>query len=287
MSFQMDRQKMYVMPIQFGPCLGPRQNSEGKRYLYEYPRTVVNHTLVYESVSEAIEPFLPPRVTLDSPYVIINHRMNRNLSWLAGHGYNLISVRVPATFHGEEEQAKGYFMLSIWENETDPIIFGREQLGYCKTFADISDVSEPDNEGCTRASADSWGFRFLELEFQWNQGTPAQKELHDLMYDPTRQGDMNYKYIPQTGDGFTGCDAAYMTLTPKVTSYPEDVQTFPSPEIVYGSGTLVWHRPRWEDMPTQFRIVQGLESLPVKRFLGAYRTTAQSLNDSFDQRIVR
>lgn len=170
MSFQMDRQKMYTMPIQFGPCLGPRQNSEG----------------------------------------------------------------------------------------------------------------------CTRASADSWGFRFLELEFQWDRGTPAQKELQALMYDPARQGDMNYKYIPQTGDGFTGCDVEYMTLTPKVTSYPEDVQTFPPPpEPVYGSGTIVWHRPCWEDMPTQFRIVQGLESLPIKRFLGAYRTTAQSLNDSFDQRILR
>lgn len=118
MSFQMDRQKMYTMPIQFGPCLGPRQNSEG----------------------------------------------------------------------------------------------------------------------CTRASADSWGFRFLELEFQWDRGTPAQKELQALMYDPARQGDMNYKYIPQTGDGFTGCDVEYMTLTPKVTSYPEDVQTFSPP------GARLWFR---------------------------------------------
>lgn len=286
MSFRMDRSKMHIMPVQFGPCLGPRQNREGCRYLYEYPRDVVNHTWVYESEASAIDPFLPERLTLDSPHVIINHRMNRNLSWLAGRGYNLISVRVPATFHGVQEDVKGFFMLAIWENEPDPIIFGREQLGYCKTFANISDLEET-KSGCVHAEASSWGFPFLELDAELAAKAPDQEELCRIMLDPGRTGDFNYKYIPKTGDGFLECDVEYMTLTPKVTTYPEGVPSFPPPELSYCDGQIAWHRPMWEDMPTQFRIVQCLESLPIYRVLGVIKSTSKSLNDSFDQRIIR
>lgn len=287
MSFQMDRSKMHIMPIYFGPCLGPRQNQNGERYLYDYPREVTNHTLVYESEASLLQSLLPPCVTLDSPHVIINHRMNRNLSWLAGHGYNLVSVRVPVTFHGREETVKAFFMLAIWENEADPIIFGREQLGYCKTYAEIEDMTA-DESGCrAHAEASSWGFRFLEMDFDLTAAAPCQDELHGILYDGQRAGDLNYKYIPKTGGGFLESDAEYMTLTPKVTEYPKDVPTFPAPETVYCAGSLKWHRPRWEDMPTQFRIVQGLDDLPVLKVLGAVKTTVQSLNDSFSQRIVK
>lgn len=284
--FIKDPTKMYVMPITFGPAFGPRQNMEGERYLKEYPRDVTNHTIVYESDGKEIEKYLPPNTTLDAPYVIINHRANRNLSWLAGRGYNLISVRVPATYHGKESDTKGYYMLAIWENVFDPILFGREQLGYCKLYAEIDDVEEY-KEGLWHSAAFDWGFNFIELEFNKKEDAPCHDELEELLYDPERKGDMNYRYVPRTGNGFTEVEAEYMTLTPKKASYPEGTRSFPAPEVRYCDGICAWHMPRWEQTPTQYRIFAALADLPIKRFLGASWNTAQSLSDTFNQEILR
>lgn len=59
---------------------------------------------------------------------------------LAGHGYNVTTFNVPVTYCGTNDEIKGQYQLAIWENHADPIICGREQLGYSKIYADITDI---------------------------------------------------------------------------------------------------------------------------------------------------
>ena len=60
---------------------------------------------------------------------------------LAGHGYNLTGVSVPTRFHGEKGVVEGNLLLVMWENHADPIITGREQLGYSKIFDEGKDFN--------------------------------------------------------------------------------------------------------------------------------------------------
>lgn len=283
-SFEFIDGRMYMMPVQFGPVCGPRANPDGNRFIYDQPQESTQHMLVYETDGAKIERFLPKGFELEAPYVIVTHKMHRNLAWLAGHGYNVCTFDVPVIYQGKTETIKGLFLLNIWENHADPIICGREQLGYSKIFSSISDLD--DYHGKSRSVLSSWDFQFLELNFDFSQSVEDTEELMHILNDPERKGKLHYKYFPRTGDGFISADVEYVTISPSPTIFPPDVERMPPAETACGTGSLTWNIPEWKDMPTQYHIVQALASLDVKRVIGAYRKHVFHLADVYDQRIV-
>ena len=284
MSYVRNDSLMYQMPVHFGPCVTPRQNKEGNRFIYDQATRLTKHTIVYESDPEALSAVLPQRFELAAPYVIINMNMLRDVAWLAGHGYNLTGVSVPTRFHGEKGVVEGNLLLVMWENHADPIITGREQLGYSKIFASIDDIHT--YGGVSKTELTSWGFRFLELEFDANRQPENLEELKRVLNNPGSQGIMHYKYIPRTGGGFTQADAEYVCLNPKAAKLPDDVKKYPADQLTYMGGQVRWHIPTWEDMPTQYHVAQALGSLPVKRIVGAVRSEGYTLGDLYGQTTV-
>ena len=142
------------------------------------------------------------------PYIIITHKMHRNLPWLAGHGYNVTTFNVPVTYCGTNDEIKGQYQLAIWENHADPIICGREQLGYSKIYADITDICE--EEDGTYAALSSWNFEFLKLHFKMDEKPDDLSEMQKVLFDMrSNEGDhAYYKYIPQISEaGFNKADA--------------------------------------------------------------------------------
>ena len=283
--FRFEEGRMYQMPVHFGPCCTPRQDPEGKRVCSYGPQESALHTLVCQTEGAAVERFLPEGFSLRRPYLFFTHKMHRNLPWLAGRGYNVVTCNVPVTYTGTRETVWGQYQLAIWESHADPILCGREQLGYSKLYAEIEDLHA--FQGVASAALSSWGFRFLELRFDRNRPPEDAPLLEALLSDPENEGLLHYKYIPRTGDGFSQADAAYVTLTPKVFSPPPGLPALPPPERTLCSGGLEWHTPEWRDMPTQYHIVQGLASLPVLRVIGAAAAQTKHYNDVYDQRIVR
>lgn len=276
---------MYQMPVHFGPCCGPRQGPDGRRFTADGPQESTQHILVYETAPAAVERYLPEGFALRRPYVTVTHKMHRNLPWLAGRGYNVVAFHVPVTYHGREETIRGQYQLAIWENHADPILCGREQLGYSKVFAEIEDMRA--FHGTMSASLFSWGFRFLELRFDTAAPPEDPEKLRSILLDPENEGLMHYKYIPRTGESFCSADTAYVTLTPKEFPPPPAAASLPSPERSWCAGSLTWRLPIWEDMPTQYHIVQGLAAMPIRQFLGASVVHMKHCNDVFHQRIVQ
>lgn len=83
MSYVRNDSLMYQMPVHFGPCVTPRQNKEGNRFIYDQATRLTKHTIVYESDPEALSAVLPQRFELAAPYVIINMNMLRDVAcWL-------------------------------------------------------------------------------------------------------------------------------------------------------------------------------------------------------------
>ncbi len=275
---------MYQMPVHFGPCCGPRSDPEGRR-LFEYgPQKSTQHILAYETDPKVLENYLPEGFAVRKPYVIVTHKMHRDLPWLAGRGYNVTTFQTPVTYTGREETVRGLYQLSIWENHADPIISGREQLGYSKIYAEIEDMQTL--KGVGRAGLSSWGFRFVELEFDLNASPEDGETLREVLFDPENEGLMHLKYIPRSGDGFSEAEVACVTLTPKKFEVPQGLPPLPPQERTWCAGKLTWHRPRWEDMPTQYHVVQGLAALPVVRYLGASVVKLEHYNDVYHQRTL-
>jgi hypothetical protein len=110
-----------------------------------------------------LEALLPPRCELfEDPIVTVSAQNLKNLWWLAGRGYNILSVTFRATYHGDEEQLTGNFMPVLWESLADPILTGRDELGFPKLWAEMQDI---DRNGTSASASAAWlGFKFAELD---------------------------------------------------------------------------------------------------------------------------
>ena len=61
----------------------------------------------------------------------------KEIEWLAGRGYNTMGVTFPVHYEGKKDRAAGPLLTVLWENLTDPILTGREQLGFSKIYCEL------------------------------------------------------------------------------------------------------------------------------------------------------
>ncbi len=272
---------MYMMPTHFGPMTGPRQGPGGKAGMFS-PDQRKTMTVSVRFLTDAgqIEPFLPPGFSLDGePVVEVFASYMTEIAWLAGRGYNVLGVRVPVVFEGKQDRVTGPFLTVLWENLTDPILTGREQLGFSKVYCELPEPVVFDGE--THCTASWLGFRFLDLKVRGLQEVdpPAAAPAPVPHGDGTLRGVLHYKYMPRTG-AWGEVDAAYAVLSP-------DKGPGAPPQAVYrGEGEVTFHQARWEDLPTQYMIVNALQALEIKEYRGATIEHRVGGGDLIDQRIV-
>ena len=257
---------MYRMPICFGPAPGPRNLPEDRRdERYRKDTTVL--ALSARTDPSLLSAMLPSGFTLHGePRIHLSFMMFRNLGWLAGRGYNIAIIGIPARWEGETEEI-GHFVPVVWESMADPIITGREELGWSKIYADVADL-QPENDGW-RTNAEWEGFRFLDAEASGL--SPAE---------PIPSASMMFaKYIPRTGQ-WGEADVSYATITAPDGPAPR----IESSEV--GTGSFAFHAARWEDMPTQYPIVNALAALPLDDFGPARLVRTSGGGDGSSQRIM-
>ena len=175
MSYELLDNRLYMMPTHFGPQPGIRQTPEGGRFLDRGHMTVTRHSVPFLTRADQLEALCPPGFSVNGdPVITIDFVVQANIPWLAGRGYNIVNVRFPATFSGARDQVDGQFMAVLWENMAEPILSGREQLGFSKIFADIEFPA--DNGGVVSAGASWDGFEFLRFQQQHlQQQRPAPR----------------------------------------------------------------------------------------------------------------
>lgn len=92
---------------------------------------------------------------------------------------------------------------------------------------------------------------------------------------------MHYKYMPRTGE-WGKADASYAVITPAGGSAQRTLELWRGK-----GGSVKFHRARWEDMPTQYMIVNAFAELDVVEFRGATLSKSVGGKDLSDQRIIR
>ena len=255
MAFNPERGKYYRMPVFFGPLPGPRQWPDGLEpdFSKNPKRKVLG--VRYRSSREAIDACLPEGFSVwGDPIVTVEITYMTELDWLAGRGYNMADVKVPVTFQSKDGPLNATFLFVRWEDLADPILSGREELGHNKLYCEIPPIASVNG---SHRSVMSW------LHYPFLRVTVSDlEEASPPAGNPANRGLLSYKYLPKTGP-WGEADAAYATLTPpawngKVTHYWR------------GKGNVEWERPKWEDLPTQYTVVNGFAAWPIEEFLGGY-----------------
>jgi hypothetical protein len=276
MSYQFFPDQSYRMPTHFGPSLGPRQGVEGRRYAnMDFPLCkIVSAT--FQADKEQLEKLLPPGFTLREPYTItFSLDYMTQIEWLAGRGYNTFGVSIPVTYNGQQERVEGRLLLVLWENKADPILTGREDLGFAKLYCEIPEPQYVGNDMICRASWD--GFEFFTMTL--SQLKPVS--LESLPATEPSAGMLHYKYIPKTGVPGEA-DAAYATLTPAGDGNGKVISTYSAE-----TAALHFNRATWEQLPTLVQIVNTLSELRIGECIRTAVLNTQGGRDLSDQRILR
>ncbi|HCI85778.1 MAG TPA: hypothetical protein DHV68_02920 [Dehalococcoidia bacterium] len=272
MSYTFKPDEMYRMPTHFGPATGPRRGPEGRKFeCIDNPKSV-SLSVAFLSNAAQLENLLPPGFSLHGdPIVTVTETNMTEIEWLAGRGYSVLGVTIPAKFKGEKDTAVGPFLTVLWENLADPIITGREELGFSKIYCEIPDIRVVDN---TAAAQASWlGFQFMDMEV--TNLVPTSEPAPAKQVD----GQLHYKYMPRTGEWGTA-DSQYAVITPA-----EGWNAVVNENLV-GDATINWNEARWEDLPTFYQAVNAFAELEIKEFVGGSLTRSTGGKDLSDQRIL-
>lgn len=277
MSYQFKPGELYRMPTHFGPATSPRRGPDGRRFACKETPKSTAIAVSFLSRAEQLSNLLPPGFSVGpEPVVTVTATYMKEIEWLAGRGYNMLGVAIQAVFHGKAGPVAGNFLTVLWENLTEPIITGREELGFSKIFANLPDPTRSETDAHCTANWD--GFKFLDLSVEQLQ--PASSAATPVSPGQFQSaGTLHYKYMPRTGEPGRA-DARYAVLTPL--AVPNRVIT----SLARGRGKVHFHRARWEDMPTQYMIVNALAELDVVEERGATVTQMMGGKDLSDQQIL-
>jgi hypothetical protein len=190
----------------------------------------------------------------------------------------MLGVRIPATFHGQKDKVNGSFLCVLWENLSDPILTGRDELGVPKIWCELPEPTE--ENGVTRLSASWLGFDFLELSVRDLVELSREQIVEKQKKAAGSAGDLHLKYIPKTG-AWGEADACYVTHIPAATPNKKILREWS------GNGALRIRHARWEDMPSQYNIVNALADLEIKEYREASITSTIGGKDLGDVRILR
>lgn len=268
-----DQGTMLRMPVHFGPATGPRRGPDDRRFDWAGVPTRLSLLTQFRTDTAALAKILPPGFSPDGePIVTVEVQYLSDLGWLAGRGYNTLGVRFPAVHRGARE-TQGMFLSVLWENLADPIITGREELGFSKVYCEIPPHRAIDGRRMVEAS---WlGHQFFRLELtEAGEVDPATLSRADL--GAWGAGTLHYKYIPATGE-WGKADAAYAVLSPSTGSTMKITQAWRA------GGEHAFVESRWEQLPTLYRIVNALAGLPVRERLGGLISRSHGGKDFADQ----
>lgn len=284
MSLKFKKESSYLMPVFFGPN-SMQQRPGGHMADPYFPGSHYapgdNHVInvTFETDREKLESMIPDCYTLNDPYIMVSVVEFTNLGWLAGHTYNLVNVTCPVHFDGERDHLDGDLVLVMYENQADPIVGGRETMGYSKIFCEIPPIAHyfTEKKDVYRATASEWDFTFMKMEIDIKAECPDKDAIVKMA--ARSEGKVHYKYIPDVLEkeeigkvpNFSKPAVACPTILPKWSKpkdYPFPIRT---PEVTFCNGTVKFEEPTWEEMPTWYNVAKGLSDLPVKRVLGAQK----------------
>ncbi|EPQ32129.1 uncharacterized protein PFL1_00326 [Pseudozyma flocculosa PF-1] len=274
-------------PIGFGPTPSPRQKPDGGRFDYNDAETLIADVICKVPIA-LVQDLLPPDFVALAQNgeaittVTIQVMRLSNLPWLAGRGYDTLGVyfnnvayrpAADASDPGAEISAQsGSFLAVLFENLCDPIVTGREELGFPKVFADLAGgfarSEETDEETTFNFTASTFAHDFLTLSIPGLTAVPPStpSPLFDAANETrhhSRDETLTHRFVPAVGAPKRGRepDADYAVFVGPAPVPPLLKQHWQSDQL---DGVDVRVRPAsFQQAPTLHHIIGGLDTLDL------------------------
>lgn len=259
------------MPVSFGPFPGPRQTFEG------LPREATQSTFVTAAIkfktSRTLLQSLFPSASFrfKSPGTVAHASFSQTtlhgMQWLGGGGYRHLGLYV----HGVEYVTKtgdvldGTFLPLLFENLTDPIVSGREELGMPKLYCAI-DVWRDRDDRSYRVQAGWQGAAFGSLVLDGLAEVAVGRDRGTIGGEDD-QGIFAYKYIPRVGERGRA-DVEHATFVP----HADEAKVVPSRVVRVleaSKASLSFDALGWDALPTLHHVVARLAEIPVYEIVSA------------------
>ena len=255
----------YRMPVVFGPAVGPRQHPEGRMWKPEETGTMNSDwmRIAYRTDPAKLERLLPPGFELrGEPILSVSCAWFRNLYWLAGRSYGILSLDFQVTYRGKDETIEGSFCPVIWEGKAEAIVTGREELGFSKILADFTEIDWNREAGTAECTAHWHDHTFFDIAL-----TELVEEANPTKVLPGSGGgpQLYYKYMPRTSpNGAEGADVQYVTTgAPKGSTAANIIMDDFEYRRWTGKGSCNWHKATFEQLPLTFNIVNTVAALDI------------------------
>ncbi len=210
----------------------------------------------YVTDKDKLAALLPkPMEPADIPIVNYNLQICRGCNFLAGRGYNLISVNFAAVFNGKKDHVPGAYAAVLWENDTYPILLGREHFGAPKIYGEIPDPSI--DAGIWKFSCSEYGNKMLDGEIR-NLKALSTADCKQMSKAGAEGTWICWRLLP--GLKWEGTEVSYATATKSEPQYQK---------AWVGEGKISLHRVTFEQAPISHHIIKKLKGLPVKEYLPA------------------
>lgn len=185
---RLDEDAVYSMPLIMGP-LFERVGRPGRVY-----GRVETLAATFRTDREAVRPLVPECFEIpDEPTLTVSFGDYDQVDFIAGGGYRVAYAGVSARFAGTET-VDGLHILVMWEDETVPIVMGRELIGIPKFHAAITPLRNV-AEDTLSASASVWGHEVMSIDVhQFKEQNlvvrrTAQKRVNETPW-------LGFKHIP-------------------------------------------------------------------------------------------
>lgn len=250
------------MPTAFGPAPGPRNVPDGVELPPGLER-ISTVTFTAPGQEAELQPLLPDRCVLRDASWSIEVTAMRNLHWFGGHGYNIITVGIPVHYVGGQEPIDGRFVPVMWESMADPILTGRDELGFPKLFADIDIHDLPVNGTESAVARGSWeGTTFFKA---------AVSELAPADPPESSPPVITRRYLPAVG-ALDAADVNYLTA-----SNPVSARSLSLVNSASGSGQFEFIPVTWRQVPFQYPVINALSALKVGGPVSVRATTIEGI----------
>lgn len=290
---------LWRMPTSFGPMPGPRQDFHGR------PRDLSKARFTTASIkvrtSRTVLQNLLPTEKLQfasadtAAFATFAVTQLDNLEWLGGRGYSHFGLYIHGIKYTKEngETVEGTYLPVLFENLADPILSGREELGFPKLFAEL-DVRTEGQEYVLEAGWMSSKFCRVTLS-GLEESSPVSATTTAAATTPAANGDAPaqtpalkdqglffQKHIPATGSLGSQergqADVEYTAFLPA----DEDVKTVEKKVVKTlkaKSASVKFDALDWKALPTLHHIISRLQEVPIFEVLEAKIVEGTGVSD--------
>ncbi|KAH9868343.1 hypothetical protein J1614_007415 [Plenodomus biglobosus] len=277
-EWQNNKNLLWRMPTAFGPMPGPRQDFNG-RVRNGANATFSTASIKFKSSRTLLQNLFPTeKLRFAAPDTVVYATFAAtklgNLEWLGGRGYSHFGLYIHGVQYTKEngETVVGTYLPVLFENLADPIVSGRDELGFPKVFAGLS----PRNDGQRYTLDAAW----MKSKFcsMWLSGLEEIPVAHGKTATavfpplPKDEGLLFHKYIPTTsghGSEERGqADVDYTAFLPGA----EDANSLErkiTRTFTASSADIKFDALDWKALPTLHHIIQRLAEIPMHEVVEA------------------